>query len=991
MRPDAMRRPLPERLGRRTYTPSFVSETACMQRFALVLLCVLGFNSAATAQFTQPPGNRGSGLAEVTTAAITGQPFGVFSTQLALPPGLDADDIRIIVNERDDRVMFPTTRIIKRQIREAVAPRGGGLGRPGGLIDRIRTAVRPEESVRDVPVAIQISGLFSGNEALSITLSGALEQQINIVPTAPRASAYRQMLNAWWNMYVEGARQQVAGGDFPKLVHRYLLSMLATRLGLPPVDLDPPPEKEEEPETITIKTLALLAAVDAKREQVLEDLLSSPAEQVQDYLPLPAEPIWQEPVVPAAAAGIGIEPMAQRVPPECFYLRFGSFSNYVWFQELAQRFGGDLAQAVMMRGFSYDATARIEQMLATKLTAVAKMFGDQLVSDMAVIGSDLYMNEGASLGVILYSTNVGLLKTAVDGDRRTVANNDKQATLQTVVLAGKDVSLLSTPDNRIRSFCVVDGPCVFVTTSQKLAERFIEVGQGGPSLADTNEFLWARQWMPDANDYSVFAYFSPDFFHRLVSPQYQVELHRRLEAIAHLEVAEVASQAAAAEHLTTHSIASLKQNGFLPAWFDSRADRSQTIYAGDRWIDAQRGARGSFLPIADTTITEVTAAEAAAYAETATFFQKEWQSMDPMLFGLRRFKNETDDSEIVTFEGYIAPFDADKYGWIAKQLGAPTQVEIQLPQSDAANVQVHMRGTASSLGLTPEDYYLFAGIKDTTPPSKEETAGLLKTLQALKSLPAYLGAWPKPGLVENLPLGIGLNLARPDYLGFSRMIGGLWRWQNDSFSLLSFDRSILEDATGQLAPVTATDDAQVRVDVKNLQGSELADWIDGIWYARGWTASQGNALLMDTIHQQLHVPTEDCLEVAQRLLDVRLQCPLGGEYEVSKLRSGELGWWQSTAWQAAGRDANGGPTPPPEYAAPWIEWFRGGRVHITQQPDSLAVVGQMTLDMPPLPADLTPAVPTALPSLNFDLFGLPQKLFGGGKDDKPKAAPRRSF
>ncbi|MFN9904943.1 MAG: hypothetical protein ACK56F_02305, partial [bacterium] len=42
-------------------------------------------------------------------------------------------------------------------------------------------------------------------------------------------------------------------------------------------------------------------------------------------------------------------------------------------------------------------------------------------------------------------------------------------------------------------------------------------------------------------DYDVFAYFSSEFFQNLVSPKYQIELKRRMRAIAALENAELAS------------------------------------------------------------------------------------------------------------------------------------------------------------------------------------------------------------------------------------------------------------------------------------------------------------------------------------------------------------------------------------------------------------------------------------------------------------------
>ncbi len=117
--------------------------------------------------------------------------------------------------------------------------------------------------------------------------------------------------------------------------------------------------------------------------------------------------------------------------------------------------------------------------------------------------------------------------------------------------------------------------------------------------------------MPDENNYSVFAYFSPEFFHGLVEPAYQVELRRALEAIARIELAEVASRAATAEGVEP-TIEEMIAAGFLPVWFDQRADGARTLKLGDKWIDSLRGARGSFLPIVDVPVEQISDTERSA-------------------------------------------------------------------------------------------------------------------------------------------------------------------------------------------------------------------------------------------------------------------------------------------------------------------------------------------------------------------------------------------
>ncbi|MFO0944185.1 MAG: hypothetical protein U0930_26040 [Pirellulales bacterium] len=757
---------------------------------ALIAMIAITDFAASSAQAQVPPLSQLPG-------AVAGDPFGVLSVEIPLPPDWDGRTPRIIVTDDQDRVFYPVVTVKTVEQREGGAlgsNPGPRIGRPGGIVDRVRSAIQTFGDTKEVPIAIQVHALFRGQTAFKLRLQGDIVQEIQFIPeTVRREATLKRMMAAWWGSYVQNASSSIAGNDVPKLVHYYLTGMLGRRLELPIPDLDPPEkdkkvDKKEE-KNQPLETLALLAAIEPLREEILERVIREPVIH-QGELAVPAEPQWQTSPMPALPGEVEVEALASRIPPECFYLRFGSFNNYLWFQELAERFGGDLTQAFFLRGFNYESTKRIERMLAAKLTTVAKMFGDKLVGDMALFGSDLYLNEGASLGVIFHANNPALIKTAIEADRRNVLAKNKDAKLVEITIEGRPVSFLTTPDNRIRSFFIVEDSYVVLTTSQHLMQRYLQVVAGEPSLATTETFRWARNWMPESNDYSVFAYLSPDFFHRLVSPQYQIELQRRLEAVAHLELAEAASMAAKAERLQiADSVVALKEHGFLPPWFDVRPDGSRLLRNGDRWMDAARGSRGGFLPISDVKLQSVSQFEADQYAKVAQYYQQQWKKMDPILLGIRRYQGDGPGLERVFFEGHIAPFEAKKYGWIARQLAEPSPLEIVQPADDAATLQVHVRGDRQG-----EDYYLFAGVKDMLPPEPEDVQGLLKIVRTLRSAPIYLGAWPKPSLIELLPLGLGATMARPDTQGFSRIIGGLWRWQNQQWSLLSFDRTILESA-----------------------------------------------------------------------------------------------------------------------------------------------------------------------------------------------------
>ncbi len=954
----------------------------------IVLAWLLADQSIVTAQVIVPVPQIGQPGPVVIASeslrpaiAVRGEPLGVLLIEIPIPPERQMSHPRVIVDDSQGRILYPASAVREVQLtsqREPIRP----LGR-GALVDRLRNAIRGGAERRTVPVAITVAALFRGNDPVDLHLVGDIDQRIRIPTTPSSQRLHRETLANWWETYTHAAKQTVEDGDHPMLVQKYLTDMLARRFHLPPVDIDPPQDDKEEPLVEPLSTLALLSAIEPLRDKILDEVLVGPNPQSPADQPLPPPPQWTSNEIPVVLPDVPIETIARRVPPECFYMRFGSFANYLWFRDVSSQHGGDLAQMLLMRGFNYETSRRMERMLNTKTTLLAKLFGDKIISDMAVIGRDLYMKEGAGLAVLLSSHNAGLLVSSLESERQQTTKQVPGAKHQTVSIAGKKVSLLSTPDNRIRSFFVHDGNYVLISTSRTIVERFFEVAQSGLSLGSSTAFRAARAWMPDANQYSVFAYLSPEFFHGLVAPQYQIELRRRLEAIAQLELAHVAAQAGRAEGIQSLDIESLKRSGLLPSWFDERSDGARCLVNGDAFIDSRRGARGSFLPIADTEVDHVTLPELQRYAELSEFYQNQWEQMDPMMFGLRRYRSQDNpNNERIALEAYVAPIASDKYGWLANMLAPPSPVEIRLPEDDMISVQAHMRG---AIAVRTADYHLFAGVKDLNPPAPGDAKGLVKTLRFLKAAPAYLGAWPMPGFLDSLPLGLGGG--RPGADGFAKLLLGLWRWQGGGFSVLSFDRSIIEHAISSLQSVATTDEAQVRARVGDLRGSQLAGWINTQWYRRAWQASQGNARLLDSIHQQLKVPSDQALAVAERLLDVRLQCALQGEYRFTPSpASPGVGWWTSTAWPNALATSDGNVEPPVNYTAPWLNWFHGGRVHLTQWPQQLAIVGTFDVQFP----DVADKSEPQLPPMNFDLFQLPLKLFGG-EQQQSKPTKRKSF
>lgn len=932
---------------------------------------------AMTAVQGQPPRGSLPAPAEIPPAAraaapssfaIPGVPFGVARIELAMPVAILPGELPTLeVSDDEGRIFYPTSRDILADPRNLPprpepapgAPRVGGgrlLRRMGDLV-RQATAETAEPQV----VARELMFLFRGDQPLRVRTNladAAGRDEFLLIPSTTSTTPldHSAAINRWWASFSAGMKKQMDAGDYPAIVESYLTAFLAGRLDLPlPADFVVD-ASDDDPSLVS--TLKLVAGTDSIRSAVFRRAAIGGAERVAIAdLPVPSEPRWA-PVVPQLPEVLPtVEPLATRVPPECFYIRYGSFANYLWFRDLSEEYGGDIGRMISLRGSEDGAARRVEGQLHLKTTSLTRMLGSSVIEDQAIVGRDLFLSEGASLGVMLRATNAFLLQTSLNSDRSALAAADASVTLTTEQIAGRGVTFLHSIDNRVRSFMAVDGETIFITNSRELVKRFFEVGSSGESLGATPEFLLARHLMPVERDDTVFVYLSPAMLRGLVSPSYLIETRRRLYASADMALLRIARLAADAEGDPLVEPEDLIDEGYLPRGFGKRSDGSGLIAVGDEIVDSLRGRAGTLLPIADVAVERVTPAEHDWYSNVAAYHESQWQQIDPIFLGIKRtVLPDTPSIQRLEIHAEVAPFVPEKYGSIARQLGPPTRVKIDFAPDDIVAAQAHV--VSDQFGGTIPPHHLFAAIKDTSPPNPDQFDGILKTYQALKALPGYLGAWPQPGMIDRLPLGLGRG--QPVGPGLTRLIGGVYRYQGGGFSIVSLQSDVLMASLPFLAATEAEDLAQVRVHVGDLHDSQLEEWVNAQLFQQSATASRAGANFLGLITRQLKVPPAEAYDVAGRLLGGRLQDPLGGTYVLVNADDPQgTARWVSDVWQEessrsllANRLSAPGQSPT-EYVAPVLSWFRGGHARLTQYDERLVADAVIDIERT-APSTVTP-------------------------------------
>ena len=792
--------------------------------------------------------------------------------------------------------------------------------------------------------------LFQGEAPLTISIFGSQQVAVEIPVKFVRPRQFDRRVKQWWQAFNRVVDEQIKSGDYPPILHAYLKNLIGKRFGFIIDDQRP---KKPDP---LLQTFQLMFDVESLQIDTINNLMSHGVELQPADQPVPPSINWTPVKVDNLPDSIEIEPLAQCVPEECFYLRFGTWGNQLWLKRLMEEFGGDLSRMIQARGFRYKIQSKFLDQLALENTEFDDLFGGRLIDDVAVIGMDTYVSSGSAIGIMLHAKDSKFLKSNLTKKRAAFAKRNKErgTVIQEIVVGDDKISFLSTPDNRYRSFYVVANDCHLFSTSLVLAKRFLEASKGIGSLAKTEEFKFARYNMPLDREDTIFVFAPTRFIQNLLSPQYQIELRRRNRIGTEMMLLELARLAARNEGYGQMSIQDMINAGYLPQNFGYRPDGGTFEFDGDHWRDSIRGLRGFFVPIPDLKLTQVTDDEVQWFNERATFFANSIKSLDPMLVVIKRFDLE-DGVERVVFDARLAPFGAEKYGWLMSMLGPPLKQKVESPPGEIASFEASMTGGNMNPQISP--HQVFAGVQDAINPSIDlSPSSRMGAIQTLREIPGYLGSWPSPGYTNWMP-ALG---AHPDPFGYtySRILK-LWRLQMNEFSILSFDQQRLENLKPHLNIVETERPAQIRLSIEDLSQSSLREWANSVNYRRAWQTSVSNIQMFNLAVQQFRISPEEASSVIQRMLDAELVCSLGGEYELAKTPSGRT-IWVSSQWPSFVN-----PVMPVDHIAPFMTWFRGLKVEVIKAETQFSVHGFLDIQR----AEQAAKLPSFDMFKGFNLFG----------------------
>lgn len=862
------------------------------------------------------PGQQASASAP-RAAAYHGEPFGVAMLEFTTPAAdfTRPDDHPVAVVERDRRVLYP-------------------------VVTRTRETVEGEDVVR-----LRARFLFRGKEPLHVGVVSGRARTTTIEVTEDEP-VRKGELQKWWADYKKQFESNL--GSEPTAAETYLLGMLSRRLGFQPprsssrwrssADMVGGPAEWTDLFALLTGTASVRTAM--QRTTLLDVQGHGPD---AEGVPMP-EAVVPPPIELPEFEDPEIEAIARHVPEECFYIRYARPSNIAWLAGAADNFTTLLGGFVSSVTFDDGHRERLARQLALPDSTVARLFADEVVTDVAMIGTDLLVEDGAAVGFVF---EVGLQPTFdrwIQRDRDRVLASTPGVERTMVELTGEGfgeatVERLATQDNQVRSFLVRDGRYRLVTNSRFIARRFLEAGRGHRSLGGLREFGYARSKIGVDRRDPIFAYLSDPFFRSILGPHYRVEMTRRVRARGEIELVELARLAFLAEgHEGRPTIERLIETNLLPESFGERFDGSRPVDSPEGLVDSERGAPGTFLPVPDTAIEGVTPAERSAYLAFGRAYARVWQGqrLDPVVVAVHPAGDERDPR--VAVDVLVTPFARAHYPdptWFA----APEHVGIEPITNELFTVDVVFPGQiARDFGKNDDGLRPFHVI-----------GGLLDFDVALEVEDAF----PKdPGTLEglgDLPLFLALSRSWESMIPSAVVVDDKWTVTADAEFRGDGAGRELATAVGRDLKFVPTDRAaQLRARLADLGRSKLRPAIETVVFCLARQASTRNVLELHRFGEQFRLDPMEARREFERVHRGRLVCPLGGDYVLAD--DGHLDRrWRGTFWphdSLAEEDEV-----PQAFRLPALDWFRGVDLEFSLVGDTLVSHVEVSVPKDFLPED----------------------------------------
>lgn len=348
-------------------------------------------------------------------------------------------------------------------------------------------------------------------------------------------------------------------------------------------------------------------------------------------LPAVANHPWAD-MLGALGKPIPDEPLARATPASFYYVRFSSLTHLFRLLDEADAWIAPVASMSSGITQNQDLGKRYETQLGLGRSQVSRVLGPQVVTDVAVVGSDPYLREGSDVTLIFRVKNDVSFEAGLTAALAAHGQTHGKQSQQTMELAGEKVAVTRSEDGQVRQHRARIGGFWLVSNSPGAMRAVIDTLKGRrTALADAPDFRYMTARDADVPA-DVLAFMSDAFVAAVVGPRQKILEARRLLALSDL--------------------ATLGHAALLYGWMLGKTPgRAQDLIAAGvlrkdelrhttgesmTWTPGAAatstvGTIASLVPLIDWPVLEkVTPSERDAYRLFASSYQTNWSTyMDP--------------------------------------------------------------------------------------------------------------------------------------------------------------------------------------------------------------------------------------------------------------------------------------------------------------------------------------------------------------------------
>ncbi|MFO7906741.1 MAG: hypothetical protein R6U98_29060 [Pirellulaceae bacterium] len=357
----------------------------------------------------------------------------------------------------------------------------------------------------------------------------------------------------------------------------------------------------------------------------------------------------------------GVKPrrheLARYVPEDQYLLYFNSMEAANELLDFSEKWGESLLRMFTVSARDHHLREKYQDQLCVRLDPLARLFADDVVSELAVTGSDFFLAQGSDITLILRLERPEVFRKAAEQWGSEVKEKHPNVIQREVNYRGQRIAVRYTSDRVVSSFVLYHDDVAVFSNSPVVMRKVIDTQLGeSPSLYHALDYQYVSTILPPSREPDAgYLYGSDAFLRHLVSPAFKIAQKRRLQAFNNLVMLNNASMFYRLEYgESPESLNDLVQGNFYDpsrivdptggayAWNAEHDTATSSVYNRIKYLT----------PIVELDVLRVSSEERQQYDRYKQRYQKFWgQLFDPVAIRMG-----TGSSEHVRLETLVLPF-----------------------------------------------------------------------------------------------------------------------------------------------------------------------------------------------------------------------------------------------------------------------------------------------------------------------------------------------